>query len=116
MPRENISYALGATQFVVAPGNTLAFFVTPEVGEASHSLSVLSGGSLEIQRPPLTYQGYDPGATWLGASLAGFVLGSGQPVAYGAAYNIDGPAKYYLMATGATTTVVKLISYTQGSA
>lgn len=104
------SYALGATQLVVAPGATNALLVSPAPGEVSHGIKYISGGSLEILAPPLSYDGYAPGSTWTGASLVA-LLGRGYLMGTSEADNIDGPARYYLMATGATAIAHKLISY-----
>lgn len=117
MARENSSYALGCTQFVIGPGATLAQYVKGEHGEISHALQYFTGGSVEIVHRPLLSTadlvGYTSGSLWTGASLAA-LSGTGYPLVTGAAYNIDGPASYYLIAQGATTTVYKLISYSQG--
>lgn len=111
--------ALGGTQLVVGPGATLALLVTPEPGEVGSGIKVLSGGSLAIFSTPYAQAnsylyGISLGSTWAGASLValntagGYVLGSGEAV------NIQGPAKYYLMAMGATTIVTKLVAYGEG--
>jgi hypothetical protein len=114
MARESQSCAIGATNYVVAPGATLAFLVTPVAGEVSHALKYVSGGSLEIVQAPLGTNGFAPGSTWAGASLVN-LGGKGYLMGITEAVNIDGPARYYLMATGATAICAKLISYGPGA-
>lgn len=88
-------FGLGATQVIVPPGATNAVLVLNIPKETSVTTKILSGGgSLEIH-------GTINGSTMAGASLAaligrGYLLGATEQV------NIDGPARFYLMATGAT--------------
>lgn len=88
-------FGLGATQVIVPPGATLAVLVLNVPREQASTLKILSGGgSLEIH-------GTINGSTMAGSSLApligrGYLLGASEVL------NIDGPARFYLMATGAT--------------
>lgn len=116
MAREADTYGLGATQFIVAPGATLALLVTAEAWECGSGIKYFTGGSLEIQPAP-PYQGgfgYSGGATWAGASLVN-LIGKGYLMGTTEAISISGPARYYLMATGATVTCFKLVSYSAGN-
>lgn len=87
-------FGLGATQVIVPPGATNAVLVLNVPREIANTLKYLSGGSLEIH-------GTINGSTMVGASLAplighGYILGTSEAI------NIAGPARFYLMATGAT--------------
>lgn len=112
MAREADTYALGATQFFIPAGATNALLVLPEWGEVSHTIKWVSGGSLEIQHPPLG-PSYAAGQTWMGASLAALGTGNGWILGTTEADNVNGPARYYLMATGSTAVAYKLIAYSQ---
>lgn len=88
-------FGLGTTQIVVAPGATNARWI--DFGERVTSLQVkyFSGGTLEIVGSPA-------GGTMPGASLAGlpgtqYIMGTSE------VQSIDGPCRFYLMATGSTT-------------
>ena len=88
-------FGVGATQVIVPPGATNAVLVLNIPRETASTVKILSGGgSLEIH-------GTLNGSTMAGASLApligtGYMLGATETV------NVDGPARFYLMATGAT--------------
>lgn len=78
----------------IPPGATLAVVMGVTAGQMGSVLKYFSGGSLEIVNCP-------PGSTLTGAQLVtangtGYLFGSQEAV------NFDGPARFYLMATGAT--------------
>lgn len=89
-------YGLVTSQVVVAPGATNAVYVDQIPRQGSGLVKYFSGGTLEIHGAnPLT------GMTLSGASLVplqgtGYVFGTAE------ALTLDGPARFYLMATGAT--------------
>lgn len=96
MAREDDVCAFGQSALVtVGTGATLAFLVNPIAGEVSSILKYFSGGSLEIVPAPL-------GTTALGGSLVA-LEGTGYLMGTSEALNIAGPARYYLIAKGATT-------------
>lgn len=96
----------------VAPGATLALLVEPIGGQLSYLLKYASGGSLELIQAP---QGMSFGGatTWAGASLAA-LIGTGYLMGTTEAVNLDGPVRYYLMATGATTICYSIRGLSQG--
>ena len=88
-------FGLGATQVIVPPGATLAVLVQNLPLQNASTLKILSGGgSLEIH-------GTITGTTMAGSSLAP-LLGKGYILGASEVLNIDGPARFYLMATGQT--------------
>lgn len=100
-------FSFGATRLVISPGATLAVLVYQEPYENRSILKYFSGGSLEIY-------GATYGATATAAQLVvmgtsgGYLLGTTESM------SIAGPARYYLMATGATCTAMLLKGFTAG--
>lgn len=101
MARESDIHAFGVTKIIVPPGATLAVYVSQTAGEVASVLKYLTGGSMEIQPAPLDSSGM--GTTWAGASLVP-LIGNGYLMGTSEALSISGPARYYIMATGATVT------------
>jgi hypothetical protein len=100
-------FALGATRVIVPVGATLAVLMTPVAGQNSILLKYFSGGTCEIIGCTLgqTLSAADLSS----ASGSGYLLGSSEIL------QIDGPARYYLSSTGATTTLMLLIGKSQGT-
>lgn len=94
MAIQNDTVVLGATQIAIPAlsGTAFPYKVQPAAGCVGAWLSRLSGGSLEIL-PNTILNKTISGAT---AGNLGYVLASGEIV------QIDGPAAFYLAATGAT--------------
>lgn len=90
MARELTAYGFTAGQYVVGVGASFSVLVQAAPGEISSTVKYFSGGSLELI-----------GCTGPGAT-GGVVAGSGYLFDAGEAVNIDGAARYYLCATGAT--------------
>lgn len=90
----------GATQINV--GLSAIIKVAPSANQYGTQLRVGSGGSLEIVQTPIALTG---------SSATGW--GTGFLVT-GTVSMINGPAAYYLAATGATVTVQILNGYTSG--
>lgn len=95
MPSQSDLFGLGTTQVIIAPGATNAAWV--DFGSLTSSVQVkyFSGGTLEIVGSPR-------GGTMPGASLAGlpgtqYIMGTSEVQSF------DGPVRFYLMASGATT-------------
>jgi hypothetical protein len=107
MAREADIYALGATQFVIPAGYSLALWVTPMAYEVSSTLKYLSGGSLIIVSTN-TNGTTLPGATLAGLVDSSYLLGTAEAI------NFAGPARYYLVATGATAVACQLRGFSQG--
>lgn len=87
-------FGLTAMQIAVPAGATNAVFIDNVPKQGAMLLKYFSGGTLEIH-------GALNGSTMAGATLApligtGYILGTSEAV------NIDGPARFYLMATGST--------------
>ncbi len=87
-------FGLGTTQIAIPAGATLAKWI--DCGEKVTSIQIkyFSGGTLEIVGSPL-------GGTMPGASLAGlpgtqYIMGTSE------VQSIDGPCRFYLMASGST--------------
>lgn len=98
-------YRLTPRQIVIAPGATLAFFMDVQAGQLATTIKYYGGGTLEI----LDAQGSTlSGATLAALSGTGYLVGSSEIL------NIGGPARFYLSATGATTTVMALLGKTSG--
>lgn len=88
-------FGLVASQKVVAPGATNAVFIDCVNRQGSVLVKILSGGgTLEIHGTPT-------GSTLAGASLAP-LIGTGYLLGGSEVLSVDGPARFYLMATGAT--------------
>ncbi len=82
------------SQVAIPAGATLAVFVENSPNQGALLLKYFSGGTLEIH-------GTGNGSTMPGASLApligtGYILGTSEVVA------LNGPTRFYLMATGST--------------
>lgn len=95
MAREGDVKGFGATKFIIPPGGTNAILVDAWAGECSGILKYFSGGSLEICGVPA-------GQTFAGASL-GALPGTGYLLGTTEAVNDTGSARFYLVASGATT-------------
>ncbi len=106
MARENDVNGLGATQLVIAPGATNAILVSAVPGEVASLIKYSTGGSLEIVQAPY-------GASYTGASLVP-LIGTGYLMGVSEVISLTGPARYYLIATGATTTVMNLRGLSSG--
>lgn len=103
MPKSQNDIAiLGATVFAIGTSQVLKFTTGPNIAQTT--LRYRSGGSLEIV--PIQLSG---GST--GTSLSwtfGYMLGTTEP------FLIDGPATYYLAASGATVVAQAVLAYTAG--
>lgn len=109
MAREVDIQGLSAGRINIGPGATLAVYMQQQAGEAASIIKYFSGGSCEIlgAPPPAV------GQTWTGASLVnlagtGYLLGTSESLA------LEGACRYYLMATGATATVMQLRGLSPG--
>lgn len=98
---------LGSTRVIVPPGATLAVVVNPVAGGCNQRLKYLSGGSLEIFNCPV-------GTTAPGGSLVALATAGGYLMSTTEIVEIDGPARYYLMATGATAIAALVYGLTAG--
>lgn len=88
-------FGVVTSQVVVAPGATNAVYISAEGGQGALLIKYLSGSTLEIQ-------GSINGSTMAGASLAP-LIGTGYIMGTNEVLSLAGPARLYLMATGATT-------------
>lgn len=119
MARESDVNAVIGERLVVGSGGSFGLLVTPYQGEVASILKYFTGGSLEIVAAPPgpslpNYPGSTVvGGTWLGASLNA-LAGTGYMFGTSETLNITGPARYYLIATGATTTVMHFVGRSQG--
>lgn len=116
MTQSDINGVKGIKQ-IVPVGATVAVLISPLDGETGSLIKYFTGGSLEIVQAPVRHDTYGQssliGLTWAGASLValqgtGYLFGSSEVV------SVDGPARYYLMATGATVTCYLLKGLTAG--
>lgn len=99
-------FSLGTTNIIVPVGATVAVLIEGIAGQNSTLLKYVSGGTLSVV-------GVATGVTLTAAELASavgnhYVMGTSEVL------SIDGPARFYLMATGATTTVSAIRGRTQG--
>lgn len=106
MSREADICGLGSTVMIIAPGATNALLVIPPAGEVSSLIKYGAGGSMELVQS-------QAGVTLTGSSLVpligtGYLMGTTETV------NIDGPARYYIVATGATVTAYHLTGFSSG--
>lgn len=101
MARESDCAFVSPLKVTVGPGATLAVKVTVVDGESTCKLMYGAGGSLEIQPSPIPSQ-FGGATQWAAASLVP-LLNTGWLVATTGTFAFDGPAQFYLMATGATT-------------
>lgn len=100
MAREADVHGFGSSKIIVGVGGSFAVLMSPQPGEVMSYLKYSSGGSLEIVQAPY-------GVSYVGASLVpligtGYLMGSAETIT---AY---GPARYYLIATGATAIAYSL--------
>lgn len=91
----NDIFGLGITQVIIVAGGTNARWIDFGACVTSVQIKYFSGGTLEIVGSPA-------GGTMPGASLAGlpgtqYIMGTSE------VQSIDGPCRFYLMASGATT-------------
>ncbi len=106
MATQSDIHGIGATLLAVPSGATVALLITPTARGVVHTIKKFSGGSCEIIGCP-------SGSTLTGAQLVtaqggGYLLGTAEVVV------INGPAQYYLMATGATAVVYQWIGLSAG--
>ncbi len=104
---QNETFGLGGTKLIVGPGATLALYVKAPPFASGQVLKYFTGGSLEIVNAP-------EGGTLTAAQLATVGLGAGYLMGNNEAFSIEGPARYYLMATGATVTAYLAFSLSSG--
>ena len=113
MTQDDINGLVGVKQ-IVPPGATLAVLIAPQNGETGQLIKYFTGGSLEIVQAPVSHSGGETiGLTWTGPSLVN-LLGTGYLMGAGEVVSVSGPARYYLMATGATVTCYLLKGLTAG--
>lgn len=96
----NDIFGVSPLSVAVPPGGSLAIYVEGLERQTSVLVKYFSGGTLEIHQALL-------GTTMAGASLnalqgTGYIFGTSEAV------SVDGPARFYLMATGSTA-VAKLL-------
>jgi hypothetical protein len=104
-------FGIGTTQVVIAPGGSFAQYINMGPRVTSLLVKYASGGTLEIQAAYL-------GTTMLGASLTaaagtGYIFAGATTGQFGEALSLDGPARFYLIAGGSTTTAMILAGITQ---
>lgn len=85
-----------ATQLIVPSGATLAILLQNNAFECNSIVKYFSGGSLELIGISGGYGNTYAGGSLVAMNGTGYLFGSGEAV------SIGGPARYYLMATGAT--------------
>lgn len=93
---------LGATRIPVG----LSQVIRLQMGDYQtvSAFKIISGGTLEIVKPQLSGTSTAAGSAW----------GTGYPVGTSEVVAVNGPAVYYLAATGTTVVVGALIGYTSG--
>lgn len=108
MSRQDEVYYLGATQIAMGPLGASLFptLVKPPEGCVGGLVQRISGNTLEILPSYLANKTIS-GAT---AGGLGFILGGSL-----AAYAFEGPAAFYLAATGATTIAGIMWKFSAGS-
>lgn len=94
-------FGLYPQQVFVPPGATNAVLVQPVAGEQAVIIKYFTGGSCSLIQAP-------PGATLTGPELVSYGNTGGYLLGTTEAVSIDGPARYYLMAIGATATIMLL--------
>lgn len=99
-------FSLNTLKITVPIGATLAVLIDGEAGQNSTILKYFSGGTLEMI-------GVTAGTTMTAAQLA---TASGSHYTFGIneIFTIDGPVRFYLSSTGATTIVMRAAGKTQG--
>lgn len=107
MSRDSDIYGVNTLPIIVPPGATLAVLREGAAGQAATLLKWYSGGSISII-------GCTVGSTLTAAELVsagnsgGYILGTAE------ALSVDGPTRFYLMATGTTATVMQIRGLTSG--
>jgi hypothetical protein len=97
-------YNVSSTQIVIAVGATLAHFFQPQPGQNSSVVKFVTGGTLEILNAGQTTMGslnLSLPVTQSAQTLAN-LSGRGYIMTFGEALSFDGPASFYLSATGST--------------
>lgn len=100
-------FSLQTDRINVGLGATLAVLYDQTATQNSILLKYFSGGTLEII-------GVSFGVTLTAAQMA-TASGTGYVVGTTEILSIDGPARFYLMSTGATTVVMSIRGKTPGS-
>lgn len=95
MGTNQYTYAVGATQIIIGPSATIT--VAASEKQSKWLFKKFSGGSLAVVN----------GASQVASS--GYMLGNSEAISF------EGPAKFYLAASGATVTVHFMQSFTAGS-
>lgn len=93
---------LGATRIAVGLSQVLRLSMGDY--QTVSAFKIVSGGTLEIVKPQFSGTSTAAGAAW----GTGYPLGATEVVA------VNGPAVYYLAASGATVVVGAMIGYTYG--
>ncbi len=93
---------LGATQISVGLSQVIRF----KMGDYQtvSAIKILSGGSLEVVPPQFSGSSTAAGNAW----TKGYLVGASEVIA------INGPAVFYLAASGSTVVVQALVGYTAG--
>lgn len=102
MARELTVYGFTCGFYAVPAGASLAVLVQAAPGEITSSVKYFSGGSLEI------IGCVGPGLTGVPTPGSGYLLGTAEVM------NIDGAARYFLVATGATAVAYFAKGLSQG--
>lgn len=100
-------YGLETSRINVGVGSTIAILVEPIVGQQNIVLKYFSGGTLEIL-------GVSAGVTLTAAQLGtanqtGYLMGTTEVL------TLDGPARFYLSSTAATTIVMVIRGKSAGT-
>lgn len=98
---QNDTVLVGATR--IAIGTSTILKISAQPFQNSYAFKYLSGGSLEVCEMPIALTGAS--ATGWGT---GYLLGTNEAV------GVNGPATYYLAASGATAVICMMISHTTG--
>lgn len=107
MADDNRIFGLNTIPFIVPPGATLALLVEGVQGQGAQLLKYGSGGSCQII-------GVTLGTTMTAAQLVSAGNSGGYLMGTSEAVSIDGAARYYLMATGSTATIMQIRGLTAG--
>ena len=94
-------FGLYPQQIIVPPGATNAVLIQNVAGEVGMIIKYFSGGSCQIINAP-------PGATLTGPQLVSYGNTGGYLLGTTEAVSVDGPARFYLQAYGATTIIMLL--------
>ena len=109
MGRESDIFGLAGGRLHIPVGATLATLMEPIAGQISWVVKYLSGGTLEILGATLPTAGSTLSAGDLSTlSGTGYLMGTSE------ALSIDGPARFYLSSTSATTVITVLRGKTSG--